>query len=126
MIKVDRDNKAGLRKLIKDVKISIEEMGRMIAVFPEGTRASGQELLEFKAGPKFIAEKFEMRVQPIVVVGSKWILNEHNKTAHSGEVKLFYLESFDIKDAPKEWYDLTREKMQSIIDREFNENGIER
>ena len=126
MIRVDRSNRAGLKRLIKDVKISLEDMGRMVAVFPEGTRASKQKLLPFKAGPKFIAEKFNMRVQPIVVVGSKWVLNEHNKTAHSGEVKLIYLEAFDIKDAPENWYELTREKMQKVIDEEFEKNSIER
>ncbi|HHD75163.1 MAG TPA: 1-acyl-sn-glycerol-3-phosphate acyltransferase [Nitratifractor sp.] len=67
MISVDRENKAGLIKLLKDAKISVEEKHRAIAIFPEGTRGAEQELLSFKAGPKLIANKLNLRVQPIVI-----------------------------------------------------------
>jgi len=126
MISVDRENKAGLVKLFKDAKSSIQEKGRAVAIFPEGTRAKGQKLLPFKPGPKFIAQKLSLRVQPVVIVGSKWILNEHNKTAHSGVIKVIYLTAFDVNGEDKEWYDRVREDMQKVIDREYAEEGIER
>jgi len=126
MIKVDRESRSGLVKLIKEAKISLEEQKRPIAIFPEGTRASTQELLPFRAGARFLAEKMNLRVQPIVVVGSKWVLNEHNKTAHSGVVKVIYLDAFDVKDAPKNWYENLQKKMQEIINEEYSSNNIER
>ena len=48
MISVDRENKAGLVKLFKDVKESIKQKNRAVAIFPEGTRAKDQKLLSFK------------------------------------------------------------------------------
>jgi 1-acyl-sn-glycerol-3-phosphate acyltransferase len=125
MISVDRENKAGLIKLLKDAKETIEEKNRAIAIFPEGTRGAKQELLSFKAGPKLIASKLKLRVQPIVITGSKYVLNEHNRTGHSGTIHLHYLDAFDVADAPKDWYENTREKMQASIDQEY-QNGVER
>ena len=126
MISVDRENKAGLIKLLKDAKEMIEEKHRAVAIFPEGTRAKGQKLLPFKAGAKLIANKLDLRVQPVVITGSKWLLNEHNRTAHNSTVKAIYLPAFDVKDAPKDWYDHLRETMQATVDREYEQYGRER
>ncbi len=126
MISVDRENKAGLVKLFKDTQNSIENKNRAIAIFPEGTRASTQALLPFKSGPKFIAQKLGLRIQPIVIVGSKWILNEHNKTAHSGSVRVIYLQSLDVKKASKEWYEEICKQMQDTINYQEKEYGINR
>ena len=119
MISVDRENKKGLIKLIKDVKESIEVKKRAVALFPEGTRAEGQKLLDFKAGTKFIANKLGLKVQPVVITGSKHLLDEHCHTAHSSTVKYTYLPTIDVKNAPKEWYDTMRESMQKVIDDEL-------
>ena len=119
MISVDRENKKGLIKLIKDVKESLEVKKRAVALFPEGTRAKGQELLNFKAGTKFIANKLGLKVQPVVITGSKHLLNEHDRTAHSSIVKFTYLPTIDVKNAPKEWYDTMKESMQKVIDDEL-------
>lgn len=125
MISVDRENKAGLIKLLKDAQSSLEK-GRAVAIFPEGTRAKGQKLLPFKAGTKIMASKLKMRVQPVVITGSKWLLNEHNRTAHNSTVRVTYLPAFDAADAPKDWYDRLHADMQHAIDRESEEFGRER
>ena len=125
MISVDRDSKAGLIKLLKDSKESIEIKNRAIAIFPEGTRSPNQKLLPFKAGAKLVANKLNLRVQPIVITGSKYALNEHNKTGHSGVINIHYLEAFDVKDAPKDWYEQIKEKMKKKIEEEYKK-GIER
>ncbi len=125
MISVDRDNKAGLVKLLKDVKESVEVKNRAVAIFPEGTRSSSQKLLPFKSGTKLVAKKLNLRVQPIVITGSKYALNEHNKTAHSGTINIHYLDAFDVKEAPKDWYEQLQEKMKQKIEEEY-EKGIER
>jgi len=126
MISVDRENKAGLVKLFKDAKESIETKRRAVAIFPEGTRASDQKLLPFKPGPRFIAQKLGMKVQPVVIVGSKWVLNEHNRTAHNGTIKVIYLPTVDVSNAPKDWYDRIAKDMQEVIDREAKEYSIDR
>jgi 1-acyl-sn-glycerol-3-phosphate acyltransferase len=119
MISIDRENKAGLIKLIKDVKESIEVKNRAVAVFPEGTRAKGQELGSFKSGTKFIAKKLGLKVQPVVITGSKYLFNEHDKTGHNSTVKYIYLSTIDVKNAPDDWYDIMRHSMQKVIDDEL-------
>ncbi len=125
MIEVDRESKAGLIKLLKDVKESIEVKKRAVAIFPEGTRAKNQKLLPFKAGSKIVANKLKMRVQPIVITGSKYVLNEHNRTGHSGTINIHYLDAFDVQDASKNWYEEVKEKMQKVIE-EDEKKGIYR
>ena len=123
MISLDRSNKAGLIKLIKDVKESREVYHRPVAIFPEGTRTDGQPLLKFKQGTNLIAKKLELRVQPIVITGSKWVLNEHNKTAHSGTVKYQFLPVIDVKNEDDKWFERLRDDMQKVIDDEFSNNN---
>ncbi len=126
MISLDRQNKAGLIKLIKDVKESKEVYHRPVAIFPEGTRTDKQALLPFKKGTKLIAEKLELRIQPIVITGSKWVLNEHVRTGHSGTVKYIFLPSFDVKSNDEDWFDTLRTDMQKVIDDEFDNNNRSR
>lgn len=126
MISIDRENKTGLIKLIRDSKETIESKKRIVTIFPEGTRASGQKLLPFKAGARLIANKLKLKVQPVVIVGSKKLLNEHNRTAHSSTVKIIFLDSIDTTTAEKDWYVKLAEDMQKTIDKEFNEHKIER
>ena len=122
MISLDRGNKAGLIELIEDVKESKEVYHRPVAIFPEGTRTDKQPLLNFKQGTNIIAKKLELKVQPIVITGSKWVLNEHIKTGHSGAVKYEFLPTITVKKNDKEWFDTLRDDMQKVIDDEFNNN----
>ena len=122
MISIDRENKAGLVKLLKDVKKSRDVMHRPVALFPEGTRAKDQELLSFKSGAKFIANRLKLKVQPIVITGSKQLLNEHTKTGHNATVKFIYLPTIDLNEASDDWYDKMREDMQKVIDHEYTHN----
>ncbi len=122
MISIDRENKTGLIKLLKEVKISREELNRQVVLFPEGTRTDGQELLSFKSGTKFIANKLNLKVQPIVITGSKQLLNEHIRTGHNATVKFIYLPTIDVNEASDDWYEKLREDMQKVIDDEYTHN----
>jgi 1-acyl-sn-glycerol-3-phosphate acyltransferase len=66
-----------------------------------------------------IANKLGLKVQPVVITGSKHLLNEHNQTAHSSTVKYTYLPTIDVKNAPEDWYDTMKESMQKVIDDEL-------
>ena len=126
MIEVDREDKSGLTKLLRDVKESKEELKRTVAIFPEGTRTKEQPLLPFKGGTRIIANKLELRIQPIVITNSKQLLNEHNRTAHSATVHINYLDTFQVDKSDKEWYKNLQIDMQSIIDEEKNKYERER
>ena len=122
MISLDRSNKAGLLKLIKEVKASREKYQRPVAIFPEGTRADKQPLLPFKEGTQMIAQKLKLKVQPIVITGSKWVLNEHIRTGHNGTVKYQFLPAIDVKHEDANWFERMRIEMQKVIDDEFTNN----
>ena len=126
MISLDRGNKAGLLKLIKDVKESKEVFHRPVAIFPEGTRTDKQALLSFKQGTKIIAQKLQLRVQPIVITGSKWVLNEHVRTGHSGTVKYTFMPTISVNGKDGNWFETLRSDMQKVIDDEFNNNHCSR
>jgi 1-acyl-sn-glycerol-3-phosphate acyltransferase len=126
MIEVDRENKSGLIKLLKDAKETKENSKRIITIFPEGTRTDKQELLNFKGGTRIVAEKLKLKIQPIVITNSKKLLNEHNKTAHSATVHITYLDTFTVDKEDKDWYSKLQEKMQNVIDNEKNKHERER
>lgn len=126
MISLDRSNKAGLVKLVKDVKESQEVLNRSVAIFPEGTRSNTQTLLPFKQGTKLIAEKLNLKIQPIVISGSKWLLNEHERTAHNSTVHYTFLDSIVANQADENWYEDLRNTMQKVIDDEYTNHSRSR
>lgn len=126
MISLDRNNKAGLVKLIKDVKESQEVFNRSVAIFPEGTRSKTQTLLPFKQGAKLIAEKLNLKIQPVVISGSKWLLNEHERTAHNSTVHYTFLDSIVVNQADENWYEDLRNTMQRVIDDEYTHHSRSR
>lgn len=103
MISIDRKDK---RSLVKIVKISQERLaqGRVIAMFPEGTRGAGDKLLKFQGGAKYLAQKLNLKVQPIVLVNTRYIFDSQKLTAHSGSISVIYLDA--IKPSENEnWYE---------------------
>ena len=93
------------------------EEGRVVAMFPEGTRGDGKKLLPFKMGAKLLASKLDLKVQPAVIVNTRQILDSLNFTARSGKVKIIYLDPVYPKQ-DKEWFSKLHEKMQEVIDKE--------
>jgi len=117
MINVDRENKAGLLKLIRDAKETRDNKPhRVLAIFPEGTRAKGQKLRNFKSGAKILAEKLKLKVQPIVITNSKKLLNQHELIGKATTVYIKYLEPFRVDKSNKEWYKNLQITMQQEID----------
>jgi len=128
MIEIDRENKSGLMQLLRDVKKTIEnrEKKRIVTIFPEGTRTDKQELLEFKGGTKIVANKLNLKIQPIVITNSKLLLNEHNKTAHNATVHISYLNTITVSKNDKNWYTKLQQTMQEKIDEEYKKHKRER
>ena len=116
MITVDRENKAGLLKLLKDVKEKIIQK-RPVVIFPEGTRGDGKTLKKFKAGAKLIAQKNNLRVQPVLLLNTRERLDTFSFTASSGVVKVIYMDSItDFSD--KKWFENLNIKMQEKLTNE--------
>jgi len=123
MIIVERESKSSLVQLLKDSKEKLKEQ-RALAIFPEGTRTDGKKLRKFKAGAKMIALKNELRVQPIVIVGTRTILDTHNFTQNSGTVKIIYLPTVKAEKSTT-WYEDMEVNMAEILDKEIKDLDIE-
>lgn len=118
MISINREDKKSLLKLFSDCKDRLEE-GRVIAIFPEGTRGDGKTIAPFKAGTKLIASKLKLKVQPAVIVNTRNVLDSQKFLAKSGKVKLIYLDSFYVKEN-KNWFEDMQKEMQDRLDEELS------
>jgi 1-acyl-sn-glycerol-3-phosphate acyltransferase len=113
MIPVDRGDKRAMVKLLKDVKDRINS-GRIVAIFPEGTRGKGDKLLKFKSGAKIIAEKLELIVQPIVIANTRHVLDSQNFQVNSGEIFVSFLPVINPKEN-ENWYENMHMAMQKEL-----------
>ncbi|MFV7790783.1 lysophospholipid acyltransferase family protein [Aliarcobacter lanthieri] len=117
MISVDRENKAGLIHLLSEVKDRLEK-GRPIAMFPEGTRSDGTFMGEFKAGAKMVGNKYNLKVQPVVMFNTRNIINSQKMEASPGVVKVIYLDPV-IASKDSSWYEDTEVKMREVFEKEY-------
>ena len=118
MIIIERESKSSLVKLIKESKEKLEQ-GRPIAIFPEGTRSDGNKIRKFKAGAKMIANKYKMKVQPVVLIGTRDILDSQNLRQNSGVVKVIYLPVIEAKKG-EDWYEKLESDMSEILEKELS------
>ncbi len=126
MIPVDRESKKSILALIDAVKYSIDVLGRKVAIFPEGTRSKTQKLLPFKAGAKIIATKLNLKVQPVVIVGSKMLVDQSKNESHKSDVVFHFLPLVDVATAQESWYEDIQNEMQKVIDSELLVNNRSR
>ena len=120
MISVERENKRSLIKLVKDAQDRVEK-GRVLAIFPEGTRSHSRELLPFKGGAKIIADKLNLKIQPVVIAGSD-IMDVKNFSFKNGKIKIICLDLIDTTEP--EWLENARAKMQETLDNERQKAAI--
>ena len=116
-IAVERESKTSLVKLIKDAKSRLDD-GRVITMFPEGTRSKSGKMLPFKPGAKMVADKYRLRVQPIVIIGAASHYNIKKYHYRPGTLTAIYMDSFVADKRNKEWLTDLRVKMQKVYDDE--------
>jgi 1-acyl-sn-glycerol-3-phosphate acyltransferase len=117
MIIVDRENKAGIIHLLKEAKDRLDK-GRPIAMFPEGTRSDGKSMGSFKPGAKMVANKYNLRIQPIVLFNTRNIVDSKSLKAAPGIVKVVFLDTIQAsKDTT--WFEETEEKMREVFNKEY-------
>lgn len=114
MIPIDRKNPRSIVGLLKDVKDRLND-GRIIAIFPEGTRSRGDKLLKFQTGAKVLTKKLSLSVQPVVLVNTRKIMDSQGFKLSKGTIKVIALDKVDTSD--ENWLEKTRVKMQECLDK---------
>lgn len=124
-IPVERESKTSLIKLVRDVKSRLD-MGKTITMFPEGTRSTKGKMLPFKMGAKMVADKYKLKVQPVVIIQSAKYYNIKKYYYKPGRIKLIYMDSFIADKTDENWLKDLREKMQKVYDDELANNPSHR
>ena len=124
-IAVERESKTSLLKLLKDARNRLDK-GRVITMFPEGTRSSKGKMLPFKSGAKMVADKHKLKVQPIVFMQTSKYYNVKKFYYKPGRIKVIYLDSFTADRSDKDWLNDLRTKMQKVYDDELANNPSHR
>lgn len=120
MILIDREDKASLIYLLKEVKKKLEE-GRPLVIFPEGTRCKDEsKFLPFKSGAKVLAEKYNLKVQPIVLVNSAKLFNTSPLSTTGNKARIIALEAF-TPEKGSNWYEKMEEQMQEVYQKHYKE-----
>ena len=120
-IAVERESKTSLLKLLKDSKDRLDK-GRAITMFPEGTRSTTGKMLPFKNGAKIIADKYALRVQPIILIQTAKYYNIKKFYYKPGKIKVIYMDSFIADKNDADWLKNLRVKMQKVYDDELANN----
>jgi 1-acyl-sn-glycerol-3-phosphate acyltransferase len=119
MILVDRSDKRSVFKMIKEIKEKTQK-GLKILLFPEGTRnkINPKKMIKWKNGPKAVAEKLNLKVQPFVIVNLPFAFKNKPFRIEKQIIKVIFLPSFYPKDNPN-WFEETKEKIQKVLDKEY-------
>lgn len=120
-ILIDRSNPREIVHIIKQTS-KFTKAGGAVAIFPEGTRGSGKKLLKFQSGAQIIANKLGLKVQPVLIIGSKEIIDSKKLSFNKGVVKVVFLPSF-VASEGSEWLAKIRENMQKILDEKLAQNS---
>ncbi len=120
MISIDRDNKAGIIHLLKEAKDRLSK-GRPIAMFPEGTRSNGKEMLDFKPGAQMIANKLKLKIQPAIILNTRNILDSKSLKQKPGVVKVIFLEPVQAEKGTT-WFEDLEQHMKEVFQEESKKN----
>ena len=120
MISIDRENKAGIIHLLKEAKDRLSK-GRPIAMFPEGTRSSGNKMLKFKPGAQMLANKLKLKVQPAIILNTKKILDSQKLIQRPGVVKVKFLKPVQAEKGTP-WFEDLEKQMNEVFNKEMEKN----
>ena len=120
-IPIERESKSSLVKLLKASKDRLDK-GRVITIFPEGTRTTAGKMLKFKPGAKIVADKYALRVQPVVFIATSSCYNIKKYYYRPKKIKAIFLDSFVADRNDPEWLNDLRTKMQKVYDDELANN----
>ena len=114
-ISIERENKKSLVELIKKADDRLKK-GKQFVIFPEGTRNKNpKKLLPFKAGAKLLAEKYNLKVQPLLLLGIDKIITFNPLKVKKGKLTVIALPTRKA-EKNSNWYKELEVEMQKAVD----------
>jgi len=120
-IPIERQSKTSLVRLLKNSKDRLNK-GRVITMFPEGTRSRTGRMLPFKSGAKVVADKYQLKVQPIVLVETAKCYDIKRFYYKPSKIKVVFMDSFIADKNDDNWLNNLRARMQKVYDNELINN----
>lgn len=117
-IALQRESKTAIVRLIKEVKRCLDD-GRVITIFPEGTRTETGKMKPFKQGAKIVADKYGLKVQPIVLIATASYFSNKRRIFRPGMVTAICLDAFYADKENPNWLADTQIQMQKVYDDEL-------
>jgi len=98
MIPIDRSNRKAAKQSLSEAarRVHAEKLGVYVA--PEGTRSKHGRLLPFKKGPFHLVLDAKLPIIPIVFRGIGELVPNGSWLAHSGTIRVDYLEPIETED----------------------------
>ena len=124
-IPIERQSKSSLLRLLKASKDRLNK-GRVVTMFPEGTRSRTERILPFKSGAKVVADKYQLKVQPIVLIQTSKYYDIKRFYYKPGTITVIFMDSFIADKEDKNWLSDLRVKMQKVYDDELANNPSHR
>ena len=112
---VDRKNPRSIITLLKEARERLAE-GRILAIFPDGTRSKTDKILKFQVGAKVLSEKLNLKVQPLLIIDSANLLDSKEFTLQGGVLRIICLDLVDLSE--EKWLEKTHDLMQERLDYE--------
>ena len=124
-IPIERQSKTALLRLIKNSRDRLNK-GRVITMFPEGTRSKNFRMLPFKSGAKVVADKYQLKVQPVVLIQTAKYYDIKKFYYKPGRITVIFMDSFIADKSDENWLSNLRIKMQKVYDDELANNPSHR
>lgn len=117
---LDRDNpREGIKAILKGIERI--KSGTSMFISPEGTRNSGEGLLEFKPGSLKMAEKAGCPIVPVAITNANKVFEDHLPWIKATEMTIEYGEPILIhelsKEAKAELLEHCREKVLELYEK---------
>lgn len=118
---LDRDNiKEGLKTILRGIDYIKD--GTSIVIFPEGTRNSGDGLMEFHTGSFKLAEKSGCKIIPMVQNNTDQIFEAHFPFIKRTHTRIEFLEPIDMTNMSRDEKKEIPSKVYNIILENYNKH----
>lgn len=123
-ISVKRNNRKKSYQAFLNTIESIKA-GNSVVIFPEGTRSSDGEIGPFKKGSQLLAQRANVPMVPVTIIGTRDIIRKSSIIIDPGPVEIIISPHVTISGEDKKGGDEVLQAIRSTIHRNF-ENHLKR